>query len=160
VAERSTGSGTTATGQAPAITAPPTPAEKLASAQRAEARGDFAGAVATLKALAEAGEASAQTKLGDMYATGRGVARDDAVAAVWYRKAADQGDTAGQISLGHLYEDGRGIRKNYNQAYIWYSLAMRSGSTTAAADRVRISSRLQPAEIKQADRVVDSMLAR
>ena len=33
-----------------------------------------------------------QRNLGFMYAEGRGVAKDDAQAADWFRKAAEQGD--------------------------------------------------------------------
>ena len=41
---------------------------------------------------ADQGLADAQDNLGDMYADGRGVAKDDAQAVAWYRKAADQGN--------------------------------------------------------------------
>ncbi|MGZ9083637.1 MAG: tetratricopeptide repeat protein [Rhodoplanes sp.] len=41
----------------------------------------------------------AQTNLGVMLESGRGIARDDAEAMQWYRKAAEQGD-AGARSRG------------------------------------------------------------
>ncbi|MNC88477.1 hypothetical protein D3C83_42940 [compost metagenome] len=59
-----------------------------------------------------------------------------------------------------MYASGQGVKRNNNQAYIWYSLAARGGSSAAAADRARIAALLQPAEIRQADRVVDNMRAR
>jgi hypothetical protein len=43
--------------------------------------------------------ALAQSNLGFMYQNGRGVAKDDAQALVWYRKAADQGNAEAQKNL-------------------------------------------------------------
>jgi serine/threonine protein kinase len=76
------------------------------------------------------------------------------------RPLAQGGNTRAQIRLAEMYASGQGVSRNYNQAYIWYSLAAREGGTTAAAGRDRMASRLQPAEIKQADKVVESMRAR
>ena len=127
----------------------------LESADRAEARGDYNGASQIYKSLADAGNTRAQVKLGDMYATGRGFAQNDVTAASWYRRAANQGDGAGQLKLGDMHANGRGVPQNYNQAYIWYSLAARSGTTAAEAPRKKAAAMLQPAEINQADKVVD-----
>ena len=138
----------------------PTLADKLASADRAAASGDYARAIEILKPLAEAGNARAQVKFGDMYAAGRGVKGDDTAAAGWYRKAADQGDTIGQLNLGDGYANGRGVAKNNFQAYIWYSLAVRAGNAVADARQKKMAALLQPAEIRQADRVVDDWRAR
>ena len=48
---------------------------------------------------AEQGAAEAQYNLGSMYADGRGVPKDEAEAARWYRLAADQGDASAQFML-------------------------------------------------------------
>ena len=40
---------------------------------------------------AQSGDPAAQSTLGQMYAQGKGVPRDDAQAIVWLRKAAEQG---------------------------------------------------------------------
>lgn len=53
--------------------------------------GDYATALQELRPLAEQGYASAQTLVGLMYATGRGVPQDDKEAVKWYRLSADQG---------------------------------------------------------------------
>ncbi len=53
--------------------------------------GDFATALRELSPLAEQGDAPAQWMLGLANEDGRGVPRDDAVAAKWYRLAAVQG---------------------------------------------------------------------
>ena len=39
---------------------------------------------------------------------GKGVERDFAKAAEWYRKAARQGHAKAQTNLGNLYRSGRG----------------------------------------------------
>jgi hypothetical protein len=76
------------------------------------------------------------------------------------RPLAQDGNTRAQLRLAEMYASGLGVNRNYNQAYIWYSLAARGGNTAASADRDRMAARLQPAEIKQADKVVESMRAR
>jgi hypothetical protein len=134
----------------------PSAASLLEMAGGSETRGDYNGASQIYKSLADAGSALAQKKLGDMYATGHGFAPNDTTAAGWYRKAANQGDGAAQLKLGDMHANGRGVPQNYNQAYIWYSLALRSGMTAAEAPRKKAAAMLQPAEINQADRVVDS----
>ena len=48
----------------------------------------------------EQGFSRAQFMLGFMYEHGRGVARDDANAVTWYRRAADQGNATAQCNLG------------------------------------------------------------
>ena len=53
-----------------------------------------------LRALAEAGDASAQNNLGTIYDNGQGVPEDDAEAVKWYRLAADQGLGEAQLNLG------------------------------------------------------------
>lgn len=52
---------------------------------------DFTKALSILRPLAEKGSREAQDYLGMMYASGQGVAEDDAKAVHWFRKAAVQG---------------------------------------------------------------------
>jgi hypothetical protein len=80
-----------------------------------------------------------------------------------YKKAFDvlqplaqSGYTRAQDRLGEMYAGGMGVPKNNNQAYIWYSLAAQGGSTIAPAERERIARLLQPAEVQQADVVVQN----
>jgi TPR repeat protein len=73
---------------------------------------------------------------------------------------AQGGNTRAQLRLAEMYSSGLGVNRNYNQAYIWYSLAARGGSTTAPAERDRVAARLQPAEIRQADTVVENWRTR
>lgn len=68
-------------------------------------------AVAFFMPLANEGDATAQTKLGEVYEYLFDPPRyDDAV--VWYRKAADQNDPTGTRRLAHLYEFGLGAPKD------------------------------------------------
>lgn len=62
--------------------------------------------IADIRARAEAGDALAQTRLGTMYATGRGVAQDDAEALRWFRLAADQDSATAQVYLGEHVRRG------------------------------------------------------
>ena len=66
-----------------------------------------------------------------MYANGRGVAKDDAQAVAWYRKAADQGLAHAQDNLGRMYANGRGVAKDDAQAVAWYRKAADQGDADA-----------------------------
>ena len=83
---------------------------------------------------AEQGVAEAQFAMGWMYAQGRGVRRDDAAAAKWYRKAADQGFSHAQYSLAVTYYEGRGVVQNYSTALKWYRKASDQGDVMAQYD--------------------------
>jgi hypothetical protein len=62
----------------------------------------YSEALPIFKLLAEQGLANAQFDLGLMYQYGKGVAKDDAQAIHWYRKAAAQGDGDAKINLKDL----------------------------------------------------------
>ena len=59
--------------------------------REAFAEGDYGTALKELLPLAQKGDVGAQFQLGVMYEYGRGVAQDNAEAALWYRKAAQKG---------------------------------------------------------------------
>jgi TPR repeat protein len=82
--------------------------------------------------LAEQGDAAAQSYLGFMFETGRGVPRNYTEAAMWYRRAAEQGDSLAQYSLGLLYDKGQGVPQDIVEANKWLNL-----STAAAPRRAR-----------------------
>ncbi len=54
--------------------------------------GDYATALKEFLPLAEAGQASAQAAIGQMYLDGHGVPQDPAQAAIWLEKAASGGN--------------------------------------------------------------------
>ena len=73
---------------------------------------DYATAMQNWLPLAEQGAPHAQYNVGLMYANGRGVTKDAAQAADWYRKAGDQGIVEAQYNLGLLYAEGQGVSKD------------------------------------------------
>ena len=80
--------------------------------------------LADLRALADAGEASAQVALGWMYAEGRGVPQDYVEAAAWFRRSAEQGDAEAQFNLGLMYDQGRGVPQDDAEAIAWFRLGV------------------------------------
>jgi TPR repeat protein len=78
---------------------------------------------------AKAGNAEAQTALGDTYWSGD---EEHYVEAVkWYRLAAEQGDAGAQLSLGVMYDNGEGVAKNDAEAVKWYRKAAEQGHAMA-----------------------------
>ncbi len=116
-------------------------------------RGDYATASKEFRVLAEQGDAPAQTILGVMYATGRGVPQDDAEAVRWYRRAAAQGDADAQFNLGVMYVDGQGVPQDYVQAHMWVNLAAAQGMEDARKARDILAKQMTPAQIAEAQRL-------
>jgi len=79
------------------------------------------------KVKADQGDAAAQYYLGNMYANGQGVAKDDSEAVKWYRKAADQGLAEAQYNLGVAYGNGQGVVRDAAEAVKWYRKAAEQG---------------------------------
>lgn len=94
-------------------------------------RGDHQTAYRVWQALAEQGNASAQTSLGLLYAKGRGVQQSYAKSKIWMEKSAAQGHAEAQYSLGVFYDQGLGVEKDYDQAAKWYFKAMKRGHARA-----------------------------
>ena len=65
--------------------------------------------------------------IGCMYADGQGVAKDDAEAVKWFRKAAEQGEAEAQNRLGLMYRSGKGVAKDEAEAAKWYRKAAEQG---------------------------------
>src|SRR5690606_19300041 len=82
------------------------------------------------------GDPRAAWRLGTMYATGRGVPLDLAVATRWYRLAAESGLPAGQFALGLTWWNGRywtglALESNYAEAVRLFTLAAERGYAPA-----------------------------
>jgi len=86
-------------------------------------RADHATSLRVWLEQAEAGDAQAQTYVGEIYEKALGVPADYAAAARWYRRAAEQGFARAQINLGYLYENGLGVSKDRSEALRWYRRA-------------------------------------
>jgi TPR repeat protein len=92
---------------------------------------DFAKALEIWRPLADGGDATAQFRLGTMYAEGLGVTHDDAEAAKWFRRAADKGDMVAQFNLGASYAEGAGVTKDDAEAAKWFRRAADQGMSFA-----------------------------
>jgi uncharacterized protein len=89
------------------------------------------GSVAELQTKATQGFVKQELELAAAYFAGRGVPRDLAQAAYWYRKAADQGNPAAQLYLGYLYTVGMGVSLNKAEGIRWYRRAASSNDSEA-----------------------------
>jgi TPR repeat protein len=87
--------------------------------------------VAEIQTKAAQGYVKQELELAAAYFAGRGVPKDLAQAAYWYRKAADQGDPAAQVYLGYLYTAGIGVPQDTAEAIRWYRRAASSNSPQA-----------------------------
>jgi len=88
--------------------------------------------------LAEKGDAAAQSYLGFMFETGRGVPQNYTEAAMWYRRSAEQGDSLAQYSLGLLYDKGQGVPQDVVEANKWLNLSTAAAPRRAREARARI----------------------
>src|SRR6266704_2297542 len=90
-------------------------------AQQSEADGKL---LADVRAKAEKGDAQSQCVLGGVFFFGNlGVAKDDAEAVKWFRKAAEKNDASAQYNLGVCYAQGYGVAKDGVEAAKWYRKA-------------------------------------
>jgi TPR repeat protein len=120
----------------------------------AYSRQDYVLASRIFIPFAEQGQPAAQTYLGYMFETGRGVPQNYTEAAMWYRRAAEQGDSQAQYSLGLLYDRGQGVPRDIVEASKWLNLATAAAPPRAREARVRIrdavTSKMTRGEIAQA----------
>ncbi len=86
-------------------------------------RSNYATALKIWLPQAKAGDAEAQTYVGEIYEKGLGIEADYKIAAQFYQKAAEQGHSRAQINLGYLYEGGLGVERNLTTAMNWYRQA-------------------------------------
>jgi TPR repeat protein len=86
---------------------------------------------ASLKQLAEQGDALAQAKLGAMYHLGRGVEQNEEEAVRWMLKAAEQKFVDAEVFVAAMYERGMGVPQDVAAATQWYEKAAGQGQETA-----------------------------
>jgi hypothetical protein len=65
-------------------------------------RGDYVPAIRVFRALAEQGNAKAQSALGVMYRRGRGVSRNSVRAFIWFSRAAARGNARAKAELREM----------------------------------------------------------
>ena len=127
-------------------------------------RGRFSDALIEFQKLAERGHANSEFMLGAMYFYGKGVARDDAVAAIWFHKAALQGNATAQLAFGSLHIRGIGVRQDLVAAYKWLTIAAHQGipgvQQQAIALRDEAARLMRPQEVEEALQQVTSWRSR
>src|ERR671918_83753 len=91
------------------------------SAQQNEADREV---LAEIRAGADKGDAKGRYELGRAFFSGiLGVAKDEAEAVKWFRKAAEQNLADAQFSLGVCYAIGQGVAKDDAEAVKWFRKA-------------------------------------
>ena len=129
-------------------------AQSLRQGVAAFKRQDYVSASRIFIPLAERGIAAAQSYLGFMFETGRGVPQNYTEAAMWYRRAAEQGDSLAQYSLGLLYDKGFGVPRDIVEAGKWLNLSTAAAPPRAREARARIrdavATKMTRGEIAQA----------
>jgi TPR repeat protein len=91
----------------------------------------YAKSLRELKQLAEKGDAAAQFKIGLIYYSGQGVARDYLEALKWFREAALQKHSLARYNVGYMYAKGEGTPQDYVEAAKWYRQAAEQGNQLA-----------------------------
>lgn len=93
--------------------------------------GAFEEAYGIFRQHALEGHAEAQYLLGNLYASGAGIARDAAEAMRWYSLAAGQGQADAMFAIGAIYRDGDGVAADAAEALRWFSRAAGLGQVDA-----------------------------
>jgi hypothetical protein len=77
-----------------------------------------------IRAGADKGDAKAQYELGRAFFSGTlGVAKDEAEAVKWFRKAAEQNVADAQYNLGVCYANGQGVTEDDAESVKWFRKA-------------------------------------
>ncbi len=136
----------------------------FANAVVAYDQGKFNPARTEFRGLAQRGHAGAEFMLGAMYFYGKGVQRNDAVAAIWFHKAAIKGNPSGQLAFGSLHIRGLGVRQDLVKAYGWLTVAANHAipglQQQAIVLRDEAARLMKPDEIADAQRWASSFKAR
>jgi len=113
---------------------------------------------------AEQGDATAQYRLGHMYAYGDGVPKDEVEAVKWTRKSAAQGCGDAQVLLGNMYGNGKGVPKDEAEGYVWISIGVTNPNTTSLLRKTlskhvlpRLKCRLSTERLADAEKRVEEL---
>jgi TPR repeat protein len=107
------------------------PADGMAEAAAAAARGDYDAAHGIWVARAHAGDARAQAEIGRSFMMGLGVERSPGLAQQWLALAAKAEHPLGQRLLGDFHFNGEDGKPDRAIAEEWYARAARQGEPFA-----------------------------
>lgn len=122
----------------------------LAYAELLKAKGAAAEAAVWYAAAAKRGSGAGHYALGQAYACGTGVVRDEALARAEYRLAAERGYAPAFYALGECLEWGRGGAADLSEAKHWYEKGCKAGSGLSCYRLGRLSldtDRVRAAEL-------------
>lgn len=122
-------------------------------------RGDYVGAFAELGEAAKKDDAAAMNLLGIMYVEGRGVGRNERVAADWFLKAETMGSLEATANLGRMYAEGLGVQQSNREALQHYRDAALRGYSPAMKRLAEIYERGELG-VKPDPEFAQSLLAR
>ena len=110
--------------------------------------------LAEIRAGADKGDAKARYELGRAFFSGTlGVAKDDAEAVKWFRKAAEQNYADAQYILGVCYDSGEGVAKDEIEAYKWWLLAAGHGNDDAKYNMTIVENKMTREQIAEGQRL-------
>ncbi len=96
---------------------------------------EFDRAATKLKLLANIGDATAQSLLGDSYAYGWGVSKDDDRAVYWYRRAGTSEPSISDPAAPAMYYVGKhyleAVHPDKSEARKWFERSARGGFSKA-----------------------------
>ena len=117
---------------APAVPGDMEPASPTAEAYGAFQRGYYLSALRLAEPLANLGDPAAQTLLGEIYARGLGVPRDEKESARWYAIAAKAGVAEAQFRYALLLIEGKVVERDDATARDLMKAAADAGNPLAA----------------------------
>jgi len=97
-------------------------------------RGDLLSAFRLFLSAAKMGNPNAQSRLGTMYADGKGIRPNRAAALYWYRRAHQKGESTSAFNLGMIYRD----EQNLTKALLWFRRAEALGDLSAKLEIAKI----------------------
>lgn len=131
-----------------------------ADAKAAFDAGDFKTAAKILSHLASQGDQAAQYNLAMLYLEGKGVPKDDAMAASLFEDSARQGNPGAALDLGILFRNGQGMKKDLERAYMWLQMAMMQltgrDRSTAARYSKEVAKSLSSDQMKAAQDMIEN----
>ncbi len=97
------------------------------------------------------GHTQACCNLGLIYLKGTGIDQDLSAAKKWFAKGADQGFADAQYQLSLMYIEAQSVERDLVEAYMWLDLAVKQDHRGAMKARGKISQKLTPVEINDAE---------
>ena len=83
-------------------------------------RGDYAGAMVEWQQVAQAGDATASYRIGQLYRQGKGLRyRDFEKAVYWYQRAAGRGYVPAQYEVARLQFEGLMVPRDIDEMMYW-----------------------------------------